>query len=84
MTADVLGILGFAISVGLAFITIWDKLLRRARFRLSAEWMDAGQGVIEIDVSNTGTGKGSIRTFQFQAPAPRVQCREDGIAATVR
>ena len=70
---DILGVAGFFLALALAGITIWDKLLRKPSFRIETQWVvssNTGEPeLLEIDISNEGSGKGSIRSLLFRTPA---------------
>lgn len=64
---EVLGVLGFLISVVLGLVQIWQTFFRRSRFEAVVEWANSADGpVLEVNIANVGWKKDSIRAINFR------------------
>lgn len=70
---EVLGVVGFVLSVALGAAELWEKFFRRSKFEPFFEWGYTNRRihVLEFSIANVGWKKDSIRTFTFRYPHPR-------------
>lgn len=69
---EALGVLGFAISLVLGAVKLWETFFRKSRFEADIHWASSPDSpVLEVAIANVGWKKDSVRALHFRTRFPR-------------